>query len=129
MIVSNAQKGLEFERIAKKYFEEKHKVKFKKTKIKIGFNGGKLREVDLVNEELKIIIECKNFRYTSGNNVPSAKISDFIKEVYKLYIAPEEYKKIICISKSYNKKGISLKNYILDKYYDFIPETIEVIEI
>ena len=127
--MSNYETGRSFEIKAKQYFEEKYQVKFKKGKIRTGFNGGKDREFDLLNHELNIIIECKNFTFTSGKNIPSAKISDFLKEVYKLYISPSKYKKIMCIARHVNDKGVSLKEYILDKYYDFIPDNIEIIEI
>ena len=129
MNISNYKAGSDFELIAKEHFESIYGVQFKKTKIRTGFGIGKDREFDLVNEDLNIIIECKNFRFTEGNNIPSAKISDFLKEVYKLYIAPKKYKKIICIAKTYNIQGQSLLQYIKEKYYDFIPDDLELIEL
>ena len=128
--MNNYQKGRNFELKAKDYFENLYGVEFNSGKILTGLNGGKVRQFDLVNEDNKILIECKNFTFTETGNLPSAKISDFLKEIYKLHLAPDNYKKIMCIAYEYSeRRGLTLKEYIVDKYYDFLPDTIEIVEL
>lgn len=128
--MNNYQKGRNFELKAKAYFENLYGVEFNSGKILTGLNGGKIRQFDLVNEDSKILIECKNFIFTETGNLPSAKISDFLKEIYKLHLAPVHYKKIMCIAYEHSeRRGLTLKEYIVDKYYDFLPDTIEIVEL
>ena len=128
--MNNYQKGRNFELKAKAYFENLYGVEFKSGKILTGLNGGKPRQFDLINEENKILIECKKIKINETGNLPSAKISDFLKEIYKLHLAPNDYKKIMCIAYAYSDtKKITLKEYIVNQYFDFIPDTIEIVEL
>ncbi|MDR1235029.1 MAG: hypothetical protein LBJ97_02985 [Mycoplasmataceae bacterium] len=128
---SNFHKGKHFELFVKQYFKRKEPTwNLCNQKIMTGFYSDREREFDLVDKEKKILIECKYMTFTANGNNPSAKISNFLTDIFKLYIAPKEYRKIICINKSMSKsKNITLCQHIRKNYSDFLPKNIEIIEL
>ena len=77
----------------------------------------------------KIIIECKSHTWTSGNNVPSAKITVWNEAMYYFYLAPKDYRKVFFILKDYSsKRRETLGEYYIRTYKHLIPEDVEIME-
>jgi hypothetical protein len=128
--ISNSQVGRDFEELALKYFEHKN------IKLDIGFSlpvgVGPIKKnhtFDLGCSTEKIIIECKSHKWTTGGNVPSAKITVWNEAMYYFYLAPRDYRKIFFILKDINvKKEITLGEYYVRAYKHLIPSDVEIIE-
>jgi len=72
--------------------------------------------------EEKIIIECKSHRWTSRDNVPSAKLTVWNEAMYYFHLAPAEYRKIFFILRDYsNKRHETLGEYYIRTYGHLIP--------
>jgi hypothetical protein len=81
---------------------------------------------DLGCSEQKILVECKSHRWTTGNNVPSAKITIWNEAMYYFHTAPIDYRKIMFILKDVNNKsGETLAEYYLRRYSHLIPTGVE----
>ena len=46
---------------------------------------------DLGSRERGILVECKKHKWTEGNNVPEAKLNDWVVTILRLARAPEDY--------------------------------------
>lgn len=79
--------------------------------------------------EEKIIIECKSHRWTSGDNVPSAKLTVWNEAMYYFHLAPLGYRKIFFILRDYsNKRNETLGDYYIRTYGHLIPKDVEIME-
>lgn len=74
---------------------------------------GKEHRFDCVSSDLSIIIECKCYSWTEGNNVPSAKMSTLNEAVLYLRNAEPSALKIIAMKKDFSSK----RNETLAQYY------------
>ncbi len=73
---SNAHVGKDFEFSAQRFFQSEGLQLNLNVKTLVGIEGiQKDHAFDLGCLEQKIIVECKSHTWTSGNNVPSAKLS------------------------------------------------------
>ncbi|EID84346.1 hypothetical protein MSI_21790 [Treponema sp. JC4] len=68
---------------------------------------------DCVSSDSSIIIECKCYSWTKGNNVPSAKMSTLNEAVLYLRNSETSALKIIALKKDFSTK----KNETLAQYY------------
>lgn len=68
---------------------------------------------DLVSDDGGIIVETKNYTWTSGNNVPSAKMSVLNEAVFYLQHAPMNTQKVLVI----NVDRHLIRNETLAAYY------------
>ncbi|WP_197528805.1 hypothetical protein [Maridesulfovibrio salexigens] len=75
--ISNVHVGMEFEFAAKDFWESQGVKLFRSIKVPIGIDAAKPKDhaFDLGCTELKVIVECKSHKWTSGGNVPSAKLT------------------------------------------------------
>ncbi len=84
---SNAHVGREFERRAKDFFFSINIDLDANIKVPVGVGEKtKIHAFDLGNETDKIIVECKSHKWTSGGNVPSAKLTVWNEAM--LYLLP-----------------------------------------
>lgn len=131
--VSNSQVGRDFEEAARKYFEANsidltfaHSLPVGIGKIK------KLHTFDLgCNDPIngKIIVECKSHTWTSGGNVPSAKITVWNEAMYYFSLAPKDYRKVFFILKDHSaKRNETLGEYYIRTYKHLIPDHVEIME-
>ena len=119
--MSNAENtgiGAAFQEKTRQYFEEKYGKGFVKEQIiSIGATDSctKDHKFDIVNEELKMVIECKRFTWTVSMNVPSAKIRTANEAVLYLTCLPKDkhYEKYLVMYRDYNSK----KKETLAGYY------------
>jgi hypothetical protein len=128
--ISNSQVGREFEEIALKYFSSQQ------IKLEVGYSfpigvaeNKKSHTFDLGCKNEKIIIECKSHKWTTGGNVPSAKITVWNEAMYYFHLAPKDYRKIFFILKDENiKKQLTLGEYYIRTYKHLIPDDVEILE-
>ncbi|MFA6099392.1 MAG: hypothetical protein WC750_00760 [Patescibacteria group bacterium] len=116
----NPKKGRDFEERVSQALEEKFGMKFKKRSFGIGMPP-KAHNFDLVSEDGKIIVECKNYSWTETGNVPSAKTAFLNEAVLYLSHVPANSKKIIVLRKdNHSKRKESLAEYYVRTYFHLL---------
>lgn len=125
--ISNAHVGREFERRVKKHFGEKGLALIENLSVDVGIaNRKKPHAFDLGSPRDKVLIECKAHTWTSGGNVPSAKITTWDQAMYYFAIAPGDYRKLFCMQRDCSPKtGESLSEYYVRLRYHLIPNDVE----
>ena len=130
--ISNAHIGRDFEKAAHVYFTAQGYEIIKDVALPIGLERKKNHRFDLGSSSDatdKIIIECKSHRWTSGDNVPSAKLTVWNEAMYYYHLAPPEYRKIFFILRDYsNKRNETLGEYYIRTYGHLIPSDVEIME-
>ena len=129
--ISNAHVGREFEQIAQKVLQSKSINVHQNFPLEIGVGKVKKRHAfDLGCADQKIIVECKSHRWTSGDKVPSAKLTVWNEAMYYFYLAPVEFRKIMFVLHDVSqKRALSLADYYKDKYRHLIPDDVEFWEL
>lgn len=124
---SNAQVGKDFERAAQSYFRSKGLILERNIKIEIGIEDvKKVHAFDLGCLFQKVIVECKSHRWTSGANVPSAKLTVWNEAMYYFVTAPAGYQKIMFVLYDFSeKRGETLAEYYLRTYNHLVPNDVE----
>ena len=125
---SNTQAGNDFEKLAKRVLEKKFNCNFCcNYSVEIGLTKKKTHKFDLGNDN--ILVECKSHKWTSGDNVPSAKLTVWNEAMYYFMLSPKEYKKIFFVLKDFNKKKKeTLAEYYIRTYFHLIPDDVEIWE-
>lgn len=130
--ISNAHVGRDFEAVAHLYFTAQGYEVIKDVALPIGLERKKNHRFDLgtpPNAANKIIIECKSHRWTSGDNVPSAKLTVWNEAMYYFYLAPPDYRKIFFILRDESeKRKETLGEYYIRTYGHLIPKDVEIME-
>ena len=130
--ISNAHIGRDFEDATFAYFTGQGYQMIKDVALPIGLERKKNHRFDLgspSNAEDKIIIECKSHRWTSGDNVPSAKLTVWNEAMYYFHLAPADYRKIFFILRDYShKRHETLGDYYIRTYGHLIPSDVEIME-
>lgn len=128
--VSNAHVGKEFEKTARSFFEKQNINLDFNHKIKIGINAkNKDHSFDLGSESPKIIVECKSHKWTTGNNVPSAKLTVWNEAMYYFLASPDEYRKIFFVLKDKRRSNNeTLAQYYIRTHNHLIPNNVEIWE-
>ena len=107
--ISNAHAGKEFECIARKYFEMLgYKVRENFT-ISLGFENVKKTHIfDLGGVDLdgaNFVVECKSHTWTSGKNVPSAKLTVWNEAMLYFSLVNQSTRKILFVLKDVSQKN------------------------
>ncbi|WAK04461.1 hypothetical protein LZ558_20985 (plasmid) [Methylobacter sp. YRD-M1] len=128
--VSNAHVGRDFESIAKEHFRQQGILLGSSYSVPVGVGTDKKsRQFDLGSGDPPILVECKSHRWTTGGNVPSAKITVWNEAMYYFHLAPDSYKKVLFVLRDVNKKrGKSLAEYYIKNYRHLIPKNVEILE-
>lgn len=88
-----------------------------------------MREFDLGSSSPPVLVECKSHRWTSGGNVPSAKITVWNEAMYYFHLAPPEYRKIMFVLRDYSdKRKETLAQYYIRNHGHLIPDDVEIVE-
>ena len=84
---------------------------------------------DLVSEDLQFIGECKNYSWTEGGNVPSAKMG-FVNEAvfYLSFLSPEKQRFVVMRRDVHPQKHESVADYYHRTYRHLLGEVF-IIEI
>jgi hypothetical protein len=126
---SNSKAGNDFEEVSKRYLEKALSRQLERNvKVDIGVSKTKKKHrFDL--GDMSTIIECKTHRWTSGNNIPSAKLTVWNEAMYYFSLAPKGLKKIFFVDKDYSqKRKKTLGEYYVDTYGHLIPDDVEIWE-
>jgi hypothetical protein len=128
--ISNAHVGADFEGCARAFFEREGLVLKKNFEIPVGAHmQKKLRRFDLGCEIPATLVECKSHKWTSGSNIPSAKITVWNESMYYFHLAPSEYRKILFVLRDHDqRRGLTLGQYYTKNYGHLIPRSVEIWE-
>jgi len=127
---SNAHVGKEFEISAQSFFADQSVPLQRDFSVLIGVGTvKKQRKFDLGSDDSSILVECKSHTWTSGGNIPSAKITVWNESMYYFHIVPRKYRKIFFVLKDFSsKRGETLANYYLRTHAHLIPNDVEIWE-
>ncbi|WP_421901905.1 hypothetical protein [Maridesulfovibrio sp.] len=126
--ISNSHVGREFELAAQAFWQSqglrlKHGIKMS---IGIDFRKTKEHAFDLGCREQKVIVECKTHKWTSGGNVPSAKMTKWNEAMYYFVAAPSGLRKIMFVLRDFcTKHNCTLAEYYIKTNYHLIPDDVE----
>ncbi len=82
---------------------------------------------DLGNLTQKIIVECKSHKWTTGENIPSAKLTVWNEAMYYFVAAPKGFRKIMFVLRDYSsKRNKTLAEYYVQTYSHLIPKDVEL---
>ena len=85
---------------------------------------------DLGSENPKVIVECKSHTWTSGGNVPSAKMKNWAEAMFYFHMAPRDYRKIFIVERSVRSgRDETLLGYFLRTQSHMIPPAVEFWEL
>jgi hypothetical protein len=128
--ISNAHIGRAFEEEARKYFISQGLTLEANHSIPIGVESLKKEHAfDLGSNSKKIIVECKSHKWTTGDNVPSAKLTVWNEAMYYFQLAPKDYRKIFFVLRDYSaKRKETLAEYYVRNYGHLIPSGVEILE-
>jgi len=127
---SNAHAGRLFELASQEFFEREGLTLHLNVKIPVGI-GSKMKDhsFDLGNLTQKIIVECKSHKWTTGGNVPSAKLTVWNEAMYYFLAAPKGFRKIMFVLRDFSaKRNKTLAEYYLQTYSHLIPNDVELWE-
>ncbi|BBN60538.1 hypothetical protein [Hydrogenovibrio marinus] len=124
---SNSKVGKNFELNAQKFFKSIGIHLALNLKVPVGVTSEKKDHAfDLGNEQEKIIVECKSHKWTTGGNVPSAKLTVWNEAMYYFLVAPDNFRKIMFVLKDTNEKTTeTLAEYYFRRYSHLIPSNVE----
>lgn len=128
--VSNAHVGRDFESLAVSALASAGISVRKDFSVEVGVSAlKKTHKFDLGSESPPVLVECKSHRWTSGNNIPSAKVTVWNEAMYYFHCAPAHYKKILFVLRDERKTtGETLAAYYIRIYGHLIPDNVEIWE-
>ena len=85
---------------------------------------------DLGRDKPRVIVECKSQTWTSGGNIPSAKMKNWAEAMFYFHMAPSGYRKIFFVERSH-RTGYeeSLLSYFRRTQAHMIPPDVEFWEL
>jgi len=127
---SNAQAGRDFELAAQRFLESIGLSLDRNVRIPVGIGAiTKDHAFDLGSLSRKVIVECKCHRWTTSDNIPSAKLTVWNQAMYYFVAAPRDYRRILLVLRDYSRKrDETLAEYYLRTYRHLIPSDVELWE-
>ena len=128
--VSNAHVGRDFESVAKEYFRQQGISLDSNYSVPVGVASAKKnRQFDLGAAEPAVLVECKSHRWTTGGNVPSAKITVWNEAMYYFHLAPPEFRKVLFVLRDFSeKRDETLAAYYARNYGHLVPLDVDILE-
>lgn len=128
--VSNAHVGRDFESIAQEYFRQEGILLEGNYAVPVGVaTDQKNRQFDLGSANPAVLVECKSHRWTTGGNVPSAKITVWNEAMYYFHLAPSRFRKVLFVLRDYSEsRQQTLAAYYVRNYGHLIPSGVEILE-
>lgn len=131
--ISNAHVGKEFENTAKKYFESRGLSVKENYPILLGVDKiKKSHNFDLggINKKgIEYVVECKSHTWTSGKNVPSAKLTVWNEVMLYFSLLSTDTQKILFVLKDCSeKRQETLAEYYIRTYQHLIPKGVQILE-
>lgn len=129
--ISNTHVGRAFEDRAQLILQSKGIILSRNHKVSCGLgNKTKLHAFDLGSDEPKVIVECKSQTWTSGGNIPSAKMKNWAEAMFYFHMAPSGYRKIFFVERSHRAgREESLLAYFRRTQAHMIPADVELWEL
>lgn len=125
----NPLKGKRFQQMVLSLANKMFNKAFVEEKSVLVGTPGKEHRFDCVSSDSSIIIECKCYSWTRGNNVPSAKMSTLNEAVLYLRSVNSSATKIIAMKKDYSsKRKETLAQYYL-RIYGHLLSDIQIWEV
>ena len=126
---SNANVGDGFEEAAQEWFLKEGVRLQRNYGVEIGLSTKKERKFDLGTSEPPVLVECKSHKWTSGGNIPSAKITVWNESMYYFLLAPPHFRKVLFVLRDVGKRrGESLAEYYVRNHSHLIPDGVEIRE-
>lgn len=127
---SNAEVGRDFEQIAERILAERGVEVSRNFPVPVGVGDlKKVHRFDLGSKSPPVIVECKSHRWTTGGNVPSAKVTVWNEVMYYFSAAPVDYRKILFVLRDLRPVSAeSLATYYVRTYPHLIPSNVEIWE-
>ena len=127
--ISNADVGSDFETAAQEWFLKEGVRLQRNYSVEVGLSKMKERKFDLGSSEPPVLVECKSHKWTSGGNVPSAKITVWNESMYYFLLAPPGFRKVLFVLRDVSeKRGESLAEYYVRNHSHLIPNDVEILE-
>ena len=129
--ISNTHVGRAFEERAQKVLAEYGVRLNADHNVPCGLSGVRKRHAfDLGSESPRVIVECKSHTWTSGGNVPSAKMKNWAEAMFYFHMAPPDYRKIFIVERSVRSgRDETLLGYFLRTQAHMIPPDVEFWEL
>ena len=130
--ISNTQVGRDFELRAQRILAAQGIILNLNHKVLCGLPGRqqKSHSFDLGSDDPRVIVECKSQTWTSGGNIPSAKMKNWAEAMYYFHMAPPDYRKIFFVERSVRPKyEESLLTYFRRTQDHMIPHDVEFWEL
>ena len=129
--VSNAHVGRDFESAAIEALRIVGIEVVRNYAVEVGVAGTKKTHVfDLGVVSPPTIVECKSHRWTTGGNVPSAKMTVWNEAMYYFACAPGHFRKILFVLRDLRANtAMSLSQYYIRTYSHLIPPQVEIWEL
>jgi hypothetical protein len=129
--ISNSHVGRPFEQRARKILADHGLALELNHKVPCGLrNLKKDHAFDLGSEDPKVIVECKSQTWTSGGNVPSAKMKNWAEAMFYFHMAPPDYRKIFFVERSQRPgREETLLGYFRRTQAHMIPHDVEFWEL
>lgn len=125
----NPQVGREFQGRVKAAAEKHFETSFAEEKAVLVGRPAKEHRFDLVSGDSKIVIECKCYTWTNGNNVPSAKMSTLNEAVLYMRSLPAGTRKILALKKDIRTSNSETLAVYYCRIYGHLLEDISIWEI
>ena len=127
--ISNADVGSDFETAAQEWFSNQDVRLQRNYGMEVGMSTKKERKFDLGPSEPPVLVECKSHKWTSGDNVPSDKITVWNEAMYYFLLAPAGFRKVLFVLRDFGeKRGESLAEYYVRNRCHLIPDDVEILE-
>lgn len=128
--ISNSHVGREFEDAVHEYFHNEGLPLEFDFKVDCGISSQKKPHAfDLGSHDPALLVECKSQTWTSGGNVPSAKMKNWSEAMYYFHMAPPGFRKMFVALQCYRARGgESLLGYFGRTQFHLIPDDVELWE-
>lgn len=130
--MSHREKGDAFAKRVGEHLCRKGKLVKPEYSVEIGFrtDSRKRHSFDFGNETT--LVECKNYDWTKGVGIPSAKISTLNESMLYFLAAPSSFRKILFLAEK-KRKGVrgseTLAEYYVRQQGHLIPDDVEIWEL
>ena len=127
--ISNADVGRAFEKAAQEWFLNEGIRLQRNYGVEVGLSKMKERKFDLGSSEPPVLVECKSHKWTSGDKVPSSKITVWTESMYYFLLAPPGFRKVLFVLRDVSeKRRESLAEYYVRNHSHLIPDDVEILE-
>jgi len=128
--MTNKEKGDAFTRKVHEYLKEQGLNLQSEYPVNVGLGSKHKKEHAFDLGNAKMLVECKYYDWTEGDNNPSAKISTLNEAMLYLYTAPAGVEKRVFIRRTTTKgkRQETLAEYYIRLHKHFIPDDVEVWE-